>query len=89
MRTLILVLAGLAILGGIVAIARSVATHHLRAAGIAVRAFLGVWFLVAAANLWIGVTQAGYSVVEELPVFFVIFGVPAAVAVYVLRGRSL
>jgi len=29
--------------------------------------FVPVWALIALANLWVGVTRAGYSVREELP----------------------
>jgi len=37
--------------------------------------------LVAAVNMWLGVSRAGYSVREELPIFLLIFGLPAAAAV--------
>jgi hypothetical protein len=33
--------------------------------------------------MWIGVSQAGYSVREELPIFLLIFLVPATAAVLV------
>ena len=33
------------------------------------------------ANLWVGVARAGYSVGEEMPIFLLIFAVPAAAAV--------
>jgi hypothetical protein len=33
--------------------------------------------------MWVGITQAGYSFQEELPIFLVIFLLPAAVAVIV------
>jgi hypothetical protein len=39
---------------------------------------LFVWLVIAGANMWVGVAKAGYSVAEELPVFAVIFIVPAA-----------
>jgi hypothetical protein len=42
--------------------------------------FLPLWLIGAAVNLWLGVSQAGYSVAEEFPIFLAIFGVPAAVA---------
>ena len=42
--------------------------------------FIPVWLIAAAINLWIGVTRAGYTVMEELPIGLVVFGVPAAVA---------
>ena len=39
--------------------------------------------LAALLNLWIGVSRAGYTVLEELPIFLLIFAVPAAAAAYV------
>jgi hypothetical protein len=42
--------------------------------------FLVLWFVLAGINMWTGVAKAGYSVAEELPIFAVIFLVPAAVA---------
>ena len=51
-------------------------------------AFIAIWLCVAAWNMWKGVTQAGYSVSEELPIFFLIFLVPVIVAL-VVRWRFL
>jgi hypothetical protein len=45
--------------------------------------FVVLWFIAAGVNMWIGVAKAGYSFMEELPIFLVIFLVPAAVAVAV------
>lgn len=45
--------------------------------------FVTVWFLAALTNLWVGMTRAGYMFAEELPVFAVVFGVPALVAMLV------
>ena len=42
--------------------------------------FIPVWFLLAIANLLAGVTHAGYSVSQEIPVFLVSFALPAAFA---------
>jgi hypothetical protein len=39
--------------------------------------------VAAAANLWLGVSSAGCSFGEELPIFLLIFLLPAAVAVFV------
>lgn len=47
--------------------------------------FLPLWFIGAGINMWVGVTKAGYSVQAELPIFLVIFAVPAAVALVVWR----
>jgi hypothetical protein len=46
--------------------------------------FLPLWLVAAAVNMWIGVARAGYSVAEEAPVFLLVFGIPAAVALVAL-----
>ena len=53
-------------------------------AGLAVGAkvFIPLWLIGAGINMWLGVTKAGYSVAEELPFFLLVFGVPAAAAVF-------
>ena len=47
-----------------------------------------MWFLVTAANMWVGVAKAGYSASEELPIFLLLFGIPA-VAALVLKWKFL
>lgn len=47
---------------------------------IAAKAFVPVWFVVSLANMWVGVTRAGYSVRDELPMLLIVFGVPVAIA---------
>jgi hypothetical protein len=44
--------------------------------------FIALWAVGAGINMWVGVSKAGYSVSEELPIFFVVFGVPAVVALF-------
>jgi hypothetical protein len=50
---------------------------------LATKAFIPVWFAVCVANLWVGVSKAGYTVREELPILLVVFAVPAAAALLV------
>lgn len=52
------------------------------AAGMAMgaKAFVPAWLLIAAINMWVGVTQAGYSVREEVPILLLVFAVPALAA---------
>jgi hypothetical protein len=45
--------------------------------------FVALWFVGAGINMWLGVSKAGYSVAEELPFFFVVFLIPAVVALFV------
>jgi hypothetical protein len=42
--------------------------------------FIALWAVGAGINMWLGVSKAGYSVSEELPMFFVVFGVPVVIA---------
>ena len=42
--------------------------------------FIPLWGAAAAINMWVGVARAGYTVAEELPIFLLIFGLPAAAA---------
>jgi hypothetical protein len=42
-----------------------------------------VWLVLALINMWIGVSRAGYSVSEELPIFVAIFGLPGLSAAFV------
>ncbi|SFO39524.1 hypothetical protein SAMN05443579_102837 [Variovorax sp. PDC80] len=42
--------------------------------------FVPAWFIGAGINMAVGVIEAGYSVAEELPIFLLVFAVPAAVA---------
>ncbi len=43
--------------------------------------FLPLWLVGAGVNTAIGVRKAGYTVAEEAPVFLLVFGVPALIAV--------
>jgi hypothetical protein len=79
MRTAVIILGGLALLG-LFALGGWRFGGGSRGIAAASIGFIVIWLVVAVANLWVGVTRAGYSVAEELPVFAVIFLVPAAVA---------
>jgi apolipoprotein N-acyltransferase len=87
MRTIVIILIGLVLLAAWLLVARSVSKGRPETVRTALLAFIAVWFVAAAINLWIGVSQAGYSFLEELPIFLVIFGIPAVLAVF--AGRKL
>ncbi|HEY4142612.1 MAG TPA: hypothetical protein VGM57_14420 [Pseudolabrys sp.] len=46
----------------------------------AATAFIPVWFIIAAVNMYIGVARAGYTVTDELPILLLNFTVPAVIA---------
>jgi len=50
----------------------------------AAKVFVPVWLGVAVVNLWVGVSKAGYTVREELPILLLVFAVPAIVAAAVI-----
>lgn len=78
MRTLIIILVGLALLGVAVALARS------GWRGRAALAFIPVWLAASGVNLSIGLSH-GYSLREELLVHLFLFGIPALAAVVCWR----
>jgi hypothetical protein len=82
MRTLIIILGGLVLLGLALTVARWIGSGP-GSLVTAAKVFLPIWLAVALVNMWIGVAQAGYSVAEELPIMLLIFAVPAAVAGFV------
>ncbi len=56
--------------------------HVPSVAGWALALSLRVWLAVTGANMWIGVSKAGYFVAEELPILVLLFAVPAAAAMF-------
>lgn len=88
MRTVIILAVGLGMLAILIAGARWFGSNVATATAAAIKAFIALWFFAAAINLWIGVSQAGYSVLEELPIFLVIFGLPASIALLFLWKQT-
>ena len=78
MHTLKVGAAGIGLLALCALTARSLRGNRGVADGAAL--FLPLWFLGTGANLYAGVTQAGYSVGEELPIAAALFTGPALVA---------
>ena len=78
MHTIMVVLGGFLLLGLCLLAGRLMKTMP-----IAALIFIPIWFGAALVNLWIGVSRAGYSVAEELPIFLVVFAIPAVVALFI------
>jgi hypothetical protein len=79
MRTVIIIAAGL-IIGALFLFAGRLLGRGPETLALGAKLFIALWFIAAAVNLWIGVAKAGYSFMEELPIFLVIFTLPAAAA---------
>ena len=80
MHTLKILAAGFALLGALHFLLRRLDWGGGDPTGFAVRLFLPLWLVASLINLWVGVSRAGYTVVQELPVFALVFGLPAAFA---------
>ena len=50
---------------------------------LAAKWFIPFWCLIAAVNMWVGVSHAGYSVREEFPILLLNAAIPVALAVFV------
>lgn len=82
MRTAIILGAGVLFLALCVGFAVMWGNKSAATKAKAVSVFAFLWFLLAAANMYVGVAQAGYSFMEELPIFLLIFLVPAAIGLF-------
>jgi hypothetical protein len=80
MRTFLLIVGGLATLGGSLLVARWYGAGWSAPFADVGKFFIPIWFCLSALNLWIGVKQAGYSIGGELPIFLLIFTIPASIA---------
>ncbi len=79
MRTAIILVAGLVLLGVLVLTGWRYG-NGAPSAVTAAQIFIPLWLAATLFNMWLGVARAGYSVAEELPIFLLLFGLPAAVA---------
>ena len=81
MRTVLFLVAGFLLLGASVLLGKLFSTNYPSATFAATVIYVALWLLIAGFNMWVGVTKAGYSLTDELPIFLLIFAVPAAVAI--------
>ena len=83
-HTLKVIAAGVALLAVCLAIGRWVGGPTPSVSLVkAVKVFVPLWLVAAGFNMWVGVAKRGYSFVEEVPFFLIVFAVPTAVALLV------
>jgi hypothetical protein len=82
-HTLKVIAAGFALLALCLLAGRALGPTSSAGLALGAKVFLPLWLVGAGVNLWIGVSRAGYTLAEETPVFFVVFAVPALVALVV------
>jgi hypothetical protein len=81
MRTALFLFAGALLLAAALILGKLFSANTPGATLVATVAFVGVWLVIAATNMWVGVAKAGYSAGDELPIFLLVFGLPALAAV--------
>jgi len=84
MHTVMVIGGGLALLG----LAALVGKSTRLGAGKALLWFIPVWLACAAINMWIGVSRAGYSIAQELPIFLLVFAAPTIAALLLYWRRE-
>jgi hypothetical protein len=84
MHTVKVIAAGIALLAFCLLVARWVGGPAPLVLARGAKVFIPLWLIGAGINMWAGVSKAGYSVAEETPTFFIVFAVPAAIALFVL-----
>jgi uncharacterized membrane protein YqjE len=62
MRTALFLLAGFLLMGVCLILGKLFAPQYPEAPRLAAIAYVAVWFVVAAANMWVGVAKAGYLI---------------------------
>lgn len=80
MHTLTMILAGLALLGVFTLLGRRRGPGCTMAAA---WTFVPVWLVIACVNMWVGVSRAGYTFAEELPILLLVFLLPASLAIFI------
>jgi len=83
MRTGLFILAGFLLLAASVILAKLFSNYFQSSGLVATSTFLVLWLILTGFNMWIGVERAGYSTVEEIPIFLLLFGVPAVAAILI------
>ena len=81
---MIMVIAGGLVLLGVFCLFGRLWGADISALSVAAKCFIPVWLVVTVVNMWVGVTRAGYTVMEELPILGLVFAVPAVAAVIVI-----
>ena len=88
MRTILFLVSGLLLMSSFLIVAKLFSEHFPSAPNGALVLGLGLWLAVTGVNMWIGVSKAGYSVAEELPILALLF-LMLAVAAILVRWRFL
>ncbi|WP_275096583.1 hypothetical protein [Sedimenticola hydrogenitrophicus] len=89
MRTLLITFGGFVLWAACLGIARLLGGKSALSKWTPTIVFAIIWFVLAVANMWVGVARAGYSFSEEFPIFLLIFVLPVAAAVVFVKRKIL
>lgn len=87
MHTIVVTVAGFVLLGMFLLLSRFWAPDP-GVMAVTAKAFIPVWLALTLVNLWIGVLYAGYTVLQELPILAITFGLPAAAAALIIMRSN-
>jgi hypothetical protein len=88
MRTGFFLLAGVLLMGAALILSKLFSPEIPAARHWGLGLAVAIWLALTGFNLWVGVSKAGYSVRDELPVFLLLFGLPAAMVWLARRWLS-
>jgi hypothetical protein len=88
MRTAMFLCVGFLLLAAVIIFSKLFSNYFQSATTWGVSIFLIFWLLATSFNMWVGVSKAGYSFGEELPIMLLLFSIPVAVAI-ILKWKFL
>ena len=84
MHTIKVVAGGMILLALCLLVGRMYGATPAVGLALGVKAFVPLWFVASAANMWAGVSRAGYTIAQEAPVFGVVFVAPVSIALAIM-----
>ena len=84
MHTIVVTAAGFALLGMFLLLSRFWSPDP-GVMAVTAKAFIPVWLALTIVNFWIGIRYAGYTLLQELPILAITFGIPAAAAALIIK----
>ena len=87
MRTLLFIVGGIVLWAVITGLSKLI-HNQSSSSWIPTAIFAAIWFMITGWNVWVGMTQAGYTFIEELPIFLLTYLLPLAIAIVIKRKST-
>jgi hypothetical protein len=81
MHTLKVIFGGILFLKVCLLLGRWIGGAAAKVVATTIHYFLALWLVATLINMWVGVSNAGYSIKDEAPVALLVFAVPAIIAI--------